>query len=42
MVTNANHHQMDFVNGTVLFEQILKIVLGALKGEITYVHFHCV
>ena len=31
------HHQMDFVDGAVLFEQILKIVLGALKREITYV-----
>jgi hypothetical protein len=26
----------------VWFEQILKIVLGGLKGEITYVQFHCV
>jgi hypothetical protein len=33
---------MDFVDGAILFEQILKIVLGALKGEITYVHFHFV
>src|SRR5690349_10707846 len=33
---------MDFVDCTVLFEQILKIVLGGLKREITYVHFHCV
>jgi len=24
-----------------LFEQILKIVLGGLKREITYVQFHC-
>jgi hypothetical protein len=31
---------MDFVDGAVLFEQILKIVLGGLKREITYVHFH--
>jgi len=30
---------MDFVDGAVLFEQILKIVLGGLKREITYVHF---
>jgi hypothetical protein len=36
------HHQMDFVDSAVLFEKILKIVLGALKGEITYVQFHCV
>jgi hypothetical protein len=25
------HHQMDFVDGAVWFEQILKIVLGALE-----------
>ena len=25
------HHEMDFVDGAVLFEQILKIVLGGLK-----------
>jgi hypothetical protein len=31
---------MDFVDRTVLFEQILKIVLGGLKREITYVQFH--
>src|SRR5256885_15212199 len=36
------HHQMDFVDGSVFFEQILKIVLGGLKREITYVQFHCV
>jgi len=36
------HHQMNFVDSAVLFEKILKIVLGALKGEITYVQFHCV
>jgi hypothetical protein len=36
------HHQMDFADSAVLFEKILKIVLGALKGEITYVQFHCV
>ena len=35
-------HQMDFVDRAVLFEQILKIVLGGLKREITYVQFHCV
>ena len=34
------HHEMDFVDGAVLFEQILKIVLGGLKCEITYVQFH--
>src|SRR5207248_8798716 len=33
---------MDFVDGAVFFEQILKIVLGGLKREITYVQFHCV
>src|SRR6266403_1340051 len=36
------HHQMDFVDGSMFFEQILKIVLGGLKREITYVQFHCV
>lgn len=36
------HHEMDFVDGSVLFEQILEIVLGGLKREITYVQFHCV
>jgi hypothetical protein len=25
----------------MLFEQILKIVLGGLKREITYIQFHC-
>ena len=25
------HHQMNFIHGTVLFEQILQIVLGGLK-----------
>jgi hypothetical protein len=35
------HHQMDFVDRAVLFEKILKIVLGGLKREITYVQFHC-
>jgi len=33
-------HQMDFVDRAVLFEQILKIVLGGLKREITYIQFH--
>ena len=33
---------MDFVDGAMLFEEILKIVLSGLKGEITYVQFHCV
>src|SRR5881396_1887439 len=40
--TDSVHHQTDFVDGAVLFEQILKIVLGGLKREITYVQFHCV
>src|SRR5882757_252737 len=39
---HAIHHEMDFVDGAMLFEQILKIVLCGLKGEITYVQFHCV
>ena len=34
------HHQANFVDGAVLFEQILKIVLGGLKREITNVQFH--
>ena len=34
------HHEMDFVDGAVLFEQILEIVLGGLKREIAYVQFH--
>ena len=25
------HHQMDFIDGSMLFEQILKIVLSGLK-----------
>jgi hypothetical protein len=29
------HHQTDFVDGAMLFEQILKIVLGGLKGGST-------
>src|SRR5436190_24283876 len=33
---------MDLVDGAMLFEQILKIVLRGLKREITYVQFHCV
>jgi len=36
------HHQMNFVDGAMLFEQILEIVLSGLKGEITCVQFHCV
>src|SRR6201997_1709923 len=36
------HHETDFIDLAMLFEQILKIVLGGLKREITYVQFHCV
>jgi len=36
------HHEMDFIDGAMLFEQILKIILSGLKREITYVQFHCV
>ena len=36
------HHEADFVDLAMLFEQILKIVLSGLKREITYVQFHCV
>ena len=39
---HAVHHEADFTDLAMLFEQILKIVLGALKREITYVQFHCV
>ena len=31
------HHKTDFADGAMLFEQILEIVLGGLKGEIPYV-----
>ena len=34
-------HETDFADLAVLFEQILKIVLGGLESEITYVQFHC-
>ena len=34
------HYEADFIDLAMLFEQILKIVLGGLKGEITYVQFH--
>ena len=33
-------HKADFIDLAMLFEQILKIVLCALKREITYVQFH--
>src|SRR5262249_41087463 len=36
------HHQADFIDRAILFEQILKIVLGGLKREIAYIQFHCV
>lgn len=36
------HHQLDFIDGSMLLEEILKIVLSGLKREITYVQFHCV
>ena len=39
---HAVHHETDFIDLAMLFEQILKIVLGGLKREITYVQFHCV
>ena len=37
--SHAVHHQTDFVDGAMLFEQILKIVLGGLNREITYIQF---
>src|SRR5207244_4472921 len=33
------HHQMDFVDGAVFFEQTLKIVLGDLQSNNTYLTF---
>ena len=33
---------MDFVDRAILFEQILKMVMGGLKGEITCVQSHYV
>src|SRR5712692_4005862 len=35
------HHQRHFADFAVLFEKILKIVFGGLKGEISYIQFHC-
>src|SRR6266487_447555 len=34
---HAVHHQRDFADFAVLFEKILKIVFGSLKGEISYI-----
>src|SRR6516225_112995 len=42
MTDRTVRHEADFVDLAMLFEQILKIVLGGLKREITYVQFHCV
>src|SRR5207253_8755270 len=36
------HHQMDFVDGAMWFEQILKIVLGRHQRQTTHVQSHCV
>jgi len=38
--SHSVRHEADFVDLAMLFEQILKIVLGGLKREITYVQFH--
>ena len=35
--SHAVHHQRDFADGAMLFEKILQIVLGSLKGEVSYV-----
>ena len=40
--SHSVRHEADLVDLAMLFEQILKIVLGALKREITYIQFHCV
>lgn len=37
LTSHAVHHQRYFADFAVLFEKILKIVLGGLKGEITNV-----
>ena len=37
LARHAIHHQRDFGDFAVLLEKILKIVLGGLKGEISYV-----
>ena len=37
LTRHAIHHQRHFGDFAVLFEKILKIVLGSLKGEISYV-----
>src|SRR6266446_776611 len=34
---HAVHHQRDLTDFAVLFEKILKIVFGSLKGEISYI-----
>src|SRR6266404_4194104 len=34
---HAVHHQRDFTDFAVLFEKILKIIFGSLKGEISYI-----
>src|SRR5438067_1206127 len=34
---HAVHHQRDLADFAVLFEKILKIVFGSLKGEISYI-----
>src|SRR5438270_705366 len=35
--SHAVHHKRDFADGAMLFEKILQIVLGSLKGEVSYV-----
>jgi hypothetical protein len=37
LARHAIHHQGCFGDFAVLFEKILKIVLGGLKGEISYI-----
>jgi hypothetical protein len=37
---HAVHHEADFSDLAMLLDKIMKIVLGVLKREITYVQFH--
>src|SRR5437667_2271692 len=41
LASHAIHHQRHFGDFAVFFEKILKIVFGSLKGEISYIQFHC-
>src|SRR6266478_4480244 len=41
LASHAIHHQRHFGDFAVFFEKILKIIFGSLKGEISYIQFHC-